>query len=65
MESNCYRVNITKWLPFPDSKLESWFKDIVCFNYTTRKLARNMGLIIEQLQQCTIVCDEQVLIFMD
>ncbi|XP_057340507.1 uncharacterized protein LOC130677689 [Microplitis mediator] len=61
MESNCYRVNITKWLPFPDSKLESWFKDIVCFNYTTRKLARDMGLIIEELQQCTIVCDDKAL----
>ncbi|KAH0557837.1 hypothetical protein KQX54_012170 [Cotesia glomerata] len=61
MESNCYRVNITKWLPFPDTKLESWFKDIVHFNYSTRKLAREMGLIIEQIQQCTIACDQETL----
>lgn len=27
MENANYRINITKWLPFPSPELESWFNE--------------------------------------
>ncbi|XP_034937778.1 uncharacterized protein [Chelonus insularis] len=51
MDSNSYRVNIVKWLPFVDSKLESWFTNIIVLHNTTKNLAENIALMTEEVSR--------------
>lgn len=51
MENNCYRVNITKWLPIPDVLSSSCAKMIELKNATVKHI-QNIILMSNQMYDC-------------
>lgn len=62
MDNNSYRINIIKWLPFPDTELNAWFKNTIALNNVTNEQTRNIALIIEKIQNSSLICDAEVII---
>ncbi|XP_063986066.1 coiled-coil domain-containing protein 142 [Diachasmimorpha longicaudata] len=58
--SGNYRGNIVKWLPFMSSDLESWFNHIVTLHEAMDKCARDIAMIIEDVQGSMSISDKEV-----